>query len=155
MKIETLNAADRVRLYTAVDHELLYDSAGSAMPAAEAIRLHASESTDTLCIADHRGHRWSGLIRLAGSTLTGRAATEYIEHMLVLTNPFLAGAPTEPGPAPYMITREAAQRLKLGADFLKELNEQDQSENPACDSIGLVEQLHEDLADRSRRPLFP
>lgn len=52
--------------------------------------------------------------------------------------PFAVGGPlpegwpavVDPGPPPYMITRETAERLKLGSDFLKELNEQDQSENP-------------------------
>lgn len=42
--------------------------------------------------------------------------------MLVPTNPFLGGAPTEPGPAPYTISEQAAKALRLGTGFLAELN---------------------------------
>lgn len=41
--------------------------------------------------------------------------------------------PIEPGPAPYVITRKAAERLGLSSDFLAELNEpRDPPRPPNC-----------------------
>ena len=104
MNIEFLRNADRVRLYDK-SANLLYDSAESAESPVDAARRLAAvtiarDIVELLCVAERKGYRWSGRLRIFDGAIEPRDETEYLKHILNCPqNPLLVEASTVVIPA--------------------------------------------------------